>query len=380
LLLRLRGPLNQARLHAAVRAVVTRHEALRTYFPVERGRSQCDIAPPEDLSALLDVTARMGFDSALAAARRFLAQRFHLDREIPVRTLLIPLAGGDHLFACSFHHVGFDGWSVQVFLSDLALAYENQSALGPPTSFIEAARRQDAAVSPEEHRATIEYWAHRLTGIDPLPLPKVARSTAGETRQLDIQLPADLIDAAAVAGATSTAVFLAAYAGALLAEFHVPAAAIAVPVAGRRAAETDDVIGCFAESQLFGFTAGDHLVATAADQLGAALSRPTVAQEDLFRRLRSPLTGWLGFSQARFSVQDAGLSEHGLPGLRVERLLLDEDRSTVAMTMELWPCRRTGTFRYRTDVVSDELAGRLVARWHAEIDRILATPTRWEQR
>jgi hypothetical protein len=170
---------------------------------------------------------------------------------------------------------------------------------------------------------------------------------------------------------------MAAYAGALLSELDVPATALAVPVAGRRCAEADDVIGCFAESQLFGFTAGDprHLVATAADQLGTALSRPTVSQEDLFRRLRSPLTGWLGFSQARFSVQDAGLSERGLPGMRVERLLLDEDRSTVAMTMELWPCRRTGTFRYRTDVVSDELAGRIVDRWHAGIDRILTALT-----
>ncbi|MFC0433945.1 AMP-binding protein [Kutzneria buriramensis] len=374
LLLRLHGPLNRARLQAAVRAVVARHEALRTYFPVERGRSQCDIAPPEDLSALLDVTSTMDVDKAMATAREFLSRRFHLDREIPARTLLIPLADDDHLLACSFHHVGFDGWSVQVFLSDLAVAYENSGALAPPTSFIETARRQDASVSPGEQQEAIAYWANRLRGIEPLPLPKVAKSTAGATRQLEIPLPTELTDAAetaaATVGATATAVFMAAYAGALMAELDVPATALAVPVAGRRTADADDVIGCFAESQLFGFTAVDRLVSAAADQLGTALSRPTVSQEDLFRKLRSPLTGWLGFSQARFSVQDAGLSERGLPGMRVERLLLDEDRSTVAMTMELWPCRRTGTFRYRTDVVSDELAARLVARWHAEIDRI----------
>src|SRR5689334_15961080 len=48
--LRLRGPLNSEALHAALRAIVARHEVLRTSFPEADGVAMQHIAPARDLS------------------------------------------------------------------------------------------------------------------------------------------------------------------------------------------------------------------------------------------------------------------------------------------------------------------------------------------
>lgn len=361
-LLRLTGPLDLARLREALRAVVIAHETLRTCFAPSTGRGR--VLAPSELPDLLATDGEV---------LPFLRKRFDLATEIPVRFLVVPDGPDRHLLACSFHHICFDAWSERVFVTDLVRAYRDGPAALAPRSYAEVAARQDAAVAPADVAAAADHWAGRLAGAGPLPLDSGAAAlAAGPIGELPFELDAGLLaaadKAAAGLGSTATAVFLAAFARALRAEYTTGPLAVSVPVAGRRLVEADDLIGCFAEHVLFAFhgTGRTELAREAAGQLNAALTYPPVPQAELLRRIRSPLAGWLGYLQARFAVQDSGEVTERVPGLVVDRVPVPVEHSIVAVSLELWLGRLEGVFRYRTDLVDEDAVRRIAAAWHDE--------------
>src|SRR6185369_3906147 len=69
LAVRLDGPVDLAALAGALTAVVARHEALRTSFPVIAGQARQEIAPPEQMSIpLIDLSALPAAEREAAAA------------------------------------------------------------------------------------------------------------------------------------------------------------------------------------------------------------------------------------------------------------------------------------------------------------------------
>jgi amino acid adenylation domain-containing protein len=194
---RIRGRLDPDRLRAALRAVVARHEILRTRFAEVEGRLTQIVGKPwepeteyEDLrAAALAPAERM---RRVEDRLRFEARR-HLDPASGrlLRAVLLDFADDDQtLFLCT-HHLVSDADSVRLLMADLAACYRNAEAeLGPARQYREFAdaSRRDVSGSPG-----LDFWARRLAGAPASSaLPAVA--TPEQDGAAVIPLAPDVLD------------------------------------------------------------------------------------------------------------------------------------------------------------------------------------------
>jgi amino acid adenylation domain-containing protein len=258
---RLRGPLDAAALGRAWRAVVARHDALRT--TVDAGSAGNDGAAPVqtvhppgpfDLP-VLDLTAHPAADREARAreiARADVAAPLDVGTGPPWRMRLIRLADDDHVLVLVVHHGVTDDRSARVLFEDLALAYAGRELAAPAVTYADVARWQHARLSAREEERLVDHWRAALDGAPPvleLPLdrPRPARQRPAG-REVAATLPATVSDGLVrLAAAQRATPFMALLAGfaALLARYagddDVP---VGVPLAGRDLPELDRVVGC----------------------------------------------------------------------------------------------------------------------------------------
>ncbi len=176
---RLRGPLDERALLAALEAIVARHEALRTTFSAD-GLSQRIAPTAEAPFELVDLTGRDEDDVAEELAR--LEDRdAHATLDLAAgplwRATLVRVSEQDHALLLALHHIVADGWSVGVVLQELGELYSaaargEEAELRAPERFVDFARE----VTGEEGRADAEealpWWRGRFARpVEPLELP-----------------------------------------------------------------------------------------------------------------------------------------------------------------------------------------------------------------
>ena len=123
----LRGALDVPLLRQALRAVVARHEALRSRFLELDGAPAVEVlATVEPGFTLADVSslpASAREDEARRQANELLRTGFDLARGPLCAARVIRLANDHHVFAFSVHHIAADGWSLFIAMRDLWQAY-----------------------------------------------------------------------------------------------------------------------------------------------------------------------------------------------------------------------------------------------------------------
>ncbi|MGQ7883549.1 condensation domain-containing protein, partial [Burkholderia pseudomallei] len=122
----LTGPLDDAVLERALAFMQQRHPALRSRFRTRDGELRIELAPQpaplarQDLGALdADVRARTAERLCANHANR----RFDLERDAPIRCLLLRLGENEHVLAVNVHHIVFDDWSIRIFFRELGAVY-----------------------------------------------------------------------------------------------------------------------------------------------------------------------------------------------------------------------------------------------------------------
>ncbi|MFG1759943.1 condensation domain-containing protein [Micromonospora echinofusca] len=171
------GPLDDALLRACLDQLIRRHVALRARVASRDGRI-CLSAPPADGSvvdwfrgAVLDVPDEAAAEREIDAIGR---APFDLTVGPPLRLQLIRLDERRHRLAVTVHHLVFDGWSMDLFVAELAALYRaggdpEQAFSGPPPDYADYLARRDAGRSPD---ADVEFWSARLAGAPAaIPLP-----------------------------------------------------------------------------------------------------------------------------------------------------------------------------------------------------------------
>ncbi|WP_157103169.1 non-ribosomal peptide synthetase, partial [Nocardia vermiculata] len=164
---RILGELDPALMQAACTDVVARHEALRTYYPLDADGAACQIVlPPE--SAGLEFALRDG--AAAAHIAEFAAAGFDVTAAPPVRIMLIRESDTSTVIVVVMHHISADGYSLDPLLRDLIAAYlARRSARAPqwPTLSAQYAdytlwQRQSLASGAAEQ---LDFWTRTLAEL-----------------------------------------------------------------------------------------------------------------------------------------------------------------------------------------------------------------------
>ena len=261
---RLTGELDLEALDLSLRAVVDRHEALRTTFQTQGGQpvQLIDQGQPPT-STLIDLSRLSADDltqSAYARARDEANKPFDLGRGPLIRIVLLRLSAESHILLAVLHHIICDGWSVGLFANELAACYDAFSRDAIPElkplslQYGNYASWQREWLQSQDFERQLSHWIERLAGIrvsldvSASDLRPSEPSFAGFSQALRLQQDlAYQLKAVATRHNTTSFAFLLAVFQIMLCQYSGETDIIVgMPVANRHNVELEDVIGPFA--------------------------------------------------------------------------------------------------------------------------------------
>lgn len=172
------GALDVSALERSLTEMVQRHENLRTTFIEKDGHPVQVIHEPFRVVLPVVHLEDVEPDSRAAVSERLiqeeLAKRFDVSSLPLVRWMLFSFSRHEHILLHKEHHFIHDGWSFNVFLTELleiykAFAAGKPSPLAPPRhQFADFALWEREYVLTEEAQAQLSYWTKKLSGIAPV--------------------------------------------------------------------------------------------------------------------------------------------------------------------------------------------------------------------
>ncbi|NOK20265.1 non-ribosomal peptide synthase/polyketide synthase, partial [Corallococcus carmarthensis] len=350
LALSLTGDLDVEALRGGLDALMARHESLRTTFRMEGGRPVQQIHAegqvPLEFVDLMDLGSRAARQAE--ARRRGHAESlrsFDLKRGPVIRALLMKLDAREHLLVLHLHHIVSDGWSLGVIVRELTALYAAGRSGQPvtlpelPVQYADFAVWQRGWLQGGVLQAQVEWWKHQLSGAPfVLDMPTDRPRTVGADRRgglIRVTLPrvlSERMEALAQAeGATPFMALLAAFQAVLSRVSGQDDVLVGSPIANRRHAETEGLIGFFVNMLVLRGRFGarttflELLAQMRATTLGA-YEHQDIPFEHLVDALqperdlsRTPLF------QAMFALQNAPVPELAVPGLTVAPAHLEGD-------------------------------------------------------
>lgn len=260
---RLVGRLDVAALEKSIRAIVGRHESLRTRFTTVDGRPVQVVDPPGENWVLdfADLAGRGG--DAAEAARRLADEQaatvFDLAEGPLLRCLLIRLAEAEYVLSVTAHHIVCDNWSIGLFAREFAALYaaggdvERAGLPALPIQYRDYAVWQRRWLAGDALAEQVEYWRNHLAGAPAaLALPAAGRySPAGGGRGGRMESALSEEDTVALGevcrthGVTPFMAILASLATVLGRWSGQSDLVIGVPITGRTDPVTEQLIGFF---------------------------------------------------------------------------------------------------------------------------------------
>jgi amino acid adenylation domain-containing protein len=387
LAVRLRGPLDLARLEAALAELPRRHGSLRHRFPAdEEGHPAVHVVSE---AAVPLARAAAGSDEETVAA---------IDAECGtpldpangplLRALLVERGPADHVLALLVHHLAADGQSAQLLVRDLIALYRVEAPPPPAVRFRDIAAWQRER--PLERETA--YWTRRLAGLPRLDLttdlPRPARQRfegASVVRLLDPALTAQLTELGARHGATRFMVLLAAFETLLSRSTGQRQFGVGTPVAGRTRPEFEDVVGMFVNTLVLRAELADdppfaELLTRTRDVVIDALDHQELSFARLVEELNVPR------DPSRQPLVDALFSLHDFPvatgtggGAEIEAADFPLTPGSSRHDLELYvvPTPDGGlgcTFTYKTSLFTADTMTRTAARLETLLRAAVAAP------
>jgi thioesterase domain-containing protein/acyl carrier protein len=261
--LRLRGNLNRSALESSIRALIQRHEILRTHFEIDSGRPVQVVAADSAIEIhCVDLASTLDNDRQLEVqriAREEARLSFNLATGPLVRVKLIRLAAEEHLVLCVMHHIVCDGWSLEIFGRELAALYAQYSGApcaslaDLPIQYGDYAKWQLEWIACDLLADQAQYWKRKLAGapaflrlpIDFARPPEQTFDGASQAILIPPHLVHNLADFGRTQRATLFMVMLAVFKTLLHCYTRADDILVGVPVAGRNRFELEDLVGFF---------------------------------------------------------------------------------------------------------------------------------------
>ncbi|MEW5985069.1 MAG: condensation domain-containing protein [Chloroflexota bacterium] len=403
---RLVGPLNTAALEWSIKAIVQRHEMLRTTFTGVNGQPMQVIHPISDFGFRISDSTQI--QNPKSKIQNEIRRRFDLAQGPLWRVRLWRPAEDEHLFLVVMHHIISDGWSFDVFFNELAALYRLNAARGMmlakhtegndeleegrhsslpalPIQYADFAIWQRRWWSGEALERQLAYWRQHLAGDVPMLQLPADRSPSAQTDQgasQVLRLPADLSQALKIMsraeGVTLFVTLLAAFQTLLHRYTGQEDILICSPVAGRHQVETEGLIGYFnnivaLRTDLSGRPRFRELLKRVRQVVSGAYDHQDVPFQQvaaLPNLTRTPLT------RALFSLQNTLGRALELDGVAVTHLEVDNGTADfdLSLLMAEEAGRLIGVLQYKADLFSAEAVSQMVQRFQALLESLTAHP------
>ncbi|WP_028346872.1 non-ribosomal peptide synthetase [Bradyrhizobium murdochi] len=390
--IRLKGKLDHTALSQAIAEIVQRHEVLRTTFVATDGRARQVIHDVLGVGIRHQDLRGLSAEHAAEVRRSELGKPFDLVNGPLLRAVLLQFADDAHELLLLAHHIVVDGWSLDVMLEELAGLYRNvtgQDAGRPPVPMMQYA---DFAVWQRNWLACGEgdrqlaYWRAKLGDAHPvLALPHdrprlATQSHAGDTVGLAIDgaLAARLREIAAKYRVSVFMLLLGAYQALLYRYTGQSDLRVGVPVAGRRHAQLERLIGCFVNTLVLRAEIADgasfpNLLQQVKDAVIEALSHQDLPFELLVDGLRPERSGGHNpLFQAKFNYMTAPRGFDGVAGLTAEIDIMDLAGSHFDLALDVvdGASGMKATFNYSTDLFDSPTIARLATQFGSMLRQI----------
>ncbi|MET3183910.1 UNVERIFIED_ORG: hypothetical protein ABIC43_007102, partial [Variovorax guangxiensis] len=358
--LRLQGALDVDALRAAFRALVARHESLRTVFRTgDDGLAEQVVLPRLDLEIpLVDLGgAPEALRAGLAgeAARDVSREPFDLLRGPLLRVSVIRESEQAHVLVVVMHHIVSDGWSMQILVDEFVAQYraitQGEGVAGLPllpVQYADYAAWQRRWLEAGERERQLAYWREQLGVEQPvlqLPADHPRKAEGGYVAASHtVELPAALAQAlrrrTQERGTTPFMLLLAGFQALLHRYTGQEDIRVGVPVANRNRAETEGVIGFFVNTQVLraqvhGRMELAQLLAHARETALGAQAHQDLPFEQLVEALQPERSmGHSPLFQVMFNYLRGGYEAlRTLPGLTMEGCPLGEKAAQFELTL-----------------------------------------------
>jgi aspartate racemase len=397
--LRLTGNLREESLQASLRALVDRHESLRTTFGQEDGHPVQMVHPELELDTTVYDLADVPEADRVTQAMQLLKQEAHRPFDLSngplFRVCLVRLQEREHLLLLNLHHIVADGWSVEILLQELTELYAS-SATGREATLPDVSLQypdfavwQAQGLQDETLAEQLAYWKKHL-GTDAAPLqlptdrPRGATQTyrgAHQTLRLSPDTIQRLQELSQQHGATLFMTMLAAFQALLYRYTGQEVIRVGTPVAGRNRAELEGIIGFFVntlvmQNRLQGEMSVADLLGQVREVSVAAYSAQDVPFEKLVEELapkrdlsRSPLF------QVMFALRDEP-DQFTWPGVEVRVLEIDYIVAKVDLTLQVekrgpqWEA----VLNYNSDLFDAATMQRMLEHYQSLLSGLAADP------
>jgi amino acid adenylation domain-containing protein len=397
---RITGQINAETLSQSIEEIIKRHEILRTAFA---GGEKEQIQVISDAKIfplpLIDLSACSPSERE-KEARKISAKEaqlpFDLTQPNLLRAKLLRLSETEHTLLLSAHHIIFDGWSLGVFLRELAAFYEgftnkNLASLPPlPIQYADFATWQRQQMQGEILETQLTYWKQQLSGSAavlnlPTDFSRPAVQSYKGGRQL-FELPEHLTEAIRQLSSrektTPFMTLLAAFKTLLYRYTGQEDILVGSPIASRNSSEIESLIGFFVNTlvlrtDLNGNPTFRDLLSRVREVALGAYAHQDVPFEKLVEELQpnrdlshSPLF------QVMFAFQNASEFAIELPGLSLNCQQIHSGTANFDLTLELEATATgiRGWFEYSLDLFEPTTIARMAGHFQNLLEGIVANP------
>jgi amino acid adenylation domain-containing protein len=385
-------------LEESLITLVKRHESLRTRFMLVNEQVVCAIAETISLSfTVVKLEPETTPESLQQLIDAEIRQPFNLSTLPLFRVKILELTNLDRVLIINFHHIIADGWSINIFMQELAELYQSHLHNKPislkdlPIRYVDFAIWQRQWLQSEMLRSLTNYWQQQLA--EPLPIlslptdrPRpLVQTFRGATQALSLSsaLTSQIKN---LAQKTETTIFMI-----LLAAFQILLARysgqtdiiVGTPISGRHQVATEGLIGLLLNSlairiDLSGNPTVEELLGKVRAVTLAAYTHQDLPLEQLIEALQIKRElSYAPLFQAMFSLlntpsQTAQFSED----LELTPVWSHTDTTKVDLTLGLQEIGSEilGVFEYNSDLFDAETVQRLIGHFQTLLEAIVSNP------
>ncbi|AVH67262.1 non-ribosomal peptide synthetase [Nostoc sp. 'Peltigera membranacea cyanobiont' N6] len=396
----LKGILNITALQQSLNEILKRHEVWRTNFTTVNGQPVQEIAPELnwDLPSInLEHLSGKDWEGEVKQLAAIESKKpFNLAKGPLLRATLLRLGEEEHIFLLTMHHIITDGWSVGVFLQELATLYAafstNQPSSLPelPIQYADFAVWQRDRLQGELLETQFNYWKQVLSGELPLlqlptdrPHPAVATFTGAKQYFTFSKTLTDALNQ--ISQREDVTLFMTLVAGfntLLYCYTNQKDILVGSPIANRNRTELEGMLGLFVNTlvlrnNLSGNPSFRELLHRVREVTLNAYAHQDLPFEKLVEELqperdlsRNPLY------EVMFVLQNTPMSVQEVSGLTLRTLQFDSGTAQLDIFVSMSESQQglTGFLEYNTDIFDSVTITRFISNFQSLLESIVANP------